>query len=74
MKTIYDILQEEHDQIADLIKQAINDGSKESFYKVKDKIDPHLLGEEKLFYPLLEQKEELSDLVNHAYKDRVLKK
>lgn len=69
MENIYDILREEHDQIADLIEQAINDRSKESFYKVKNKTDPHLLGEEKLFYPLLEQKEELRDLVNHAYKE-----
>jgi hemerythrin-like domain-containing protein len=69
METIYDILREEHDQIADLIEQAKNDRSKESFYRIKNKTDPHLLGEEKLFYPFLEQKEELRDLVNHAYKE-----
>jgi hypothetical protein len=28
-----------------------------------------LAGEEKLFYPVLQQKEELHDLVNHAFEE-----
>jgi hemerythrin-like domain-containing protein len=69
METIYDILKAEHKQVSDLIQQAMRDGSKESFFKVKAKTDPHLLGEEKLFYPLLQKKSELSELVNHTYEE-----
>lgn len=69
METIYDILKAEHKQVSDLIQQAMRDGSKETFFKIKAKTEPHLLGEEKLFYPLLEQKEDLRELVNHAYEE-----
>lgn len=69
METIYDILKAEHDQMADLFQQALLDGSKVSFFKVKLKADPHMMGEERLFYPLLEKKEELSELVSHAYEE-----
>lgn len=69
METIYDILKAEHKQVSDLIQQAMRDGSKETFFKVKAKTDPHLLGEEKLFYPLLEQKDDLHELVSHAYEE-----
>ncbi|HWQ47494.1 MAG TPA: hemerythrin domain-containing protein [Methanosarcina sp.] len=69
METIYDILKAEHKQVSDLIQQAIRDGSKETFFKVKAKTDPHLLGEEKFFYPVLEQKEDLRELVDHAYEE-----
>lgn len=69
MESIYDILSSEHRQVADLLQQALRDGSKETFFKVKAKTDPHLLGEEKLFYPMLQQKEELRNLVNHAYEE-----
>ena len=69
MDTIYDILMTEHKQVADLLQQAMRDGSKETFFKIKAKTDPHLAGEEKLFYPELQQKDELRDLVNHAYEE-----
>lgn len=69
METIYDILKAEHRQVSDLIQQAMLDGSNETFFKIKAKIDHHLLGEEKLFYPLLHQKEDLRELVNHAYEE-----
>jgi hemerythrin-like domain-containing protein len=69
METIYDILKAEHRQVSDLIQQAMRDGSKETFFKVKAKTDPHLQGEEKLLYPLLKEKEDLGELVNHAYEE-----
>lgn len=69
METIYDILKAEHKQVADLIQQAMRDGSKETFFKIKAKTDPHLMGEEKLFYPILEEKSELRELVSHAYEE-----
>ncbi|MGB9940221.1 hemerythrin domain-containing protein [Methanosarcina sp.] len=69
METIYDILKAEHKQVADLIQQAMRDNSKETFFKIKAKTEPHLAGEEKLFYPLLEEKSELRELVDHAYEE-----
>ncbi|WP_269850667.1 hemerythrin domain-containing protein [Methanosarcina horonobensis] len=39
------------------------------FFKIKAKTEPHLLGEEKLFYPILEEKSELRELVSHAYEE-----
>lgn len=69
METIYDILKAEHKQVADLLQQAMRDGSKETFFKIKAKTDPHLMGEEKLFYPVLNEKSELRDLVSHAYEE-----
>lgn len=69
MDTIYDILKAEHKQVSDLIQQALRDGSKDTFFKIKAKTEPHLMGEEKLFYPLLEEKTEMRELVNHAYEE-----
>ncbi|MHC1755457.1 MAG: hemerythrin domain-containing protein [Methanosarcina sp.] len=69
METIYDILIREHKIVADLFQQALRDNSRESLLKIKAETDPHMAGEEKLFYPELEKKEELRDLVNHAYEE-----
>ena len=69
METIYDILKAEHDQVADLLQRALLDGSKVSFVKIRLKTDPHMMGEEQLFYSRLEEKEELRDLVAEAYKE-----
>ena len=67
METIYDLLIAEHKQMTELFQQALNDSSKVSFFKVKLKADPHMMGEEQLFYPRLEEKEELRELISHAY-------
>jgi len=69
METIYDILIREHKMVADLFQQAMRDNSRETLLKIKAETDPHMAGEEKLFYPELEKKEELRDLVNHAYEE-----
>jgi hemerythrin-like domain-containing protein len=69
METIYDILKAEHDQMADLLRQVLQDGSKVSFFKVKLKTDPHMMGEERLFYPVLEKIEGLRELISKAYKE-----
>ena len=69
METIYDILIREHKVVADLFQQALRDNSRETLLKIKAEIDPHMAGEEELFYSVLEQKEELLDLVNHAYEE-----
>jgi hemerythrin-like domain-containing protein len=69
METIYDILKEEHDHMANLFQQALRDGLKVTFFKIKLETDPHMIGEEKFFYPVLEEKEELRDLISEAYKE-----
>jgi hypothetical protein len=67
MDKIYDILSKEHAEVAELIQKATQDNTKNTFNQIKAKLQPHLLGEEDLFYPQLEENEELIDLVNHAY-------
>ncbi len=69
METIYDILSKEHDQVLDLFKEAINDGSKETFLRIKAELDPHLQGEEKLFYPVLKEKKEARESVLEGYEE-----
>ena len=69
METIYDILKEEHEQMSDLLRQALQDGSKVSFFKVKLKADPHMMGEERIFYPVLEEINELRELMSQAHKE-----
>lgn len=69
METIYDILMKEHNLVADLLQQAMRDNSKDTLLKIKAETDPHMAGEEKLFYPELEKKEELRELVSHAYEE-----
>lgn len=69
METIYDILMKEHNLVADLFQQALRDNSRDTLLKIKAETDPHMAGEEKLFYSELEKKEELRELVNHALEE-----
>jgi len=67
MKTIYDVLSSEHKLVLDMFEEAVSSGSKEVLFRIKAEIDPHMVGEEKLYYPLLEEKEESRDLARKAY-------
>jgi hemerythrin superfamily protein len=67
MDKIYDILIKEHREVAELLQKAMNDNTKETFRCIRTMLEPHLYGEEELFYPELEESSELVDLVNHAY-------
>lgn len=67
METIYDILSKEHDLILNMFEKAMKSGSKESLFRIKFEIDPHMAGEEKLFYPLLEEKELSREIARKAY-------
>lgn len=69
METIYNILIKEHDQVLDLFEEAINNGSKETFLKIKAELDPHLQGEEKLLYPVLKEKKEARESVLEGYEE-----
>ena len=67
METIYNILSQEHRIVLGMFEEAITHGSKEALFRIKAEIDPHMAGEEKLYYPLLEEKEESRDIARRAY-------
>jgi len=67
METIYDILSKEHQVILGMVEEAMNTGSKAALFRIKVEIDPHMAGEEKFFYPRLEDKEESIDIARKAY-------
>ena len=62
MDTIYDVLSKEHVQVLYLFKETMSNDSKENFFKIKKELDPHLEGEEKVFYPVLKEKEEVREV------------
>jgi hemerythrin-like domain-containing protein len=67
METIYDILSKEHQIVLGMFEEAIDTGSKAALFRIKAEIDPHMAGEEKFFYPRLEEKEESIDIARKAY-------
>jgi iron-sulfur cluster repair protein YtfE (RIC family) len=67
METIYDVLSQEHKRVLGMLEEAMSSGSKEVLFRIKAEIDPHMEGEEKLCYPLLEEKEESRDIARKAY-------
>lgn len=50
-----------------MFEEAMRSGSKEVLFRIKAEIDPPMAGEEKLYYPLLEEKEESCDIARKAY-------
>ena len=67
METIYDILSKEHQIVLGMFEEAIDTGSKAALFRIKAEIDPHMAGEEKFFYPRLEEKEESIGIARKAY-------
>lgn len=67
METIYDILSKEHKLVLCMFEETAGSISKEALFRIKVEIDPHMAGEEKLYYPLLEEKEESSDAARKAH-------
>lgn len=67
METIYDILSQEHKLVLSMFEEAMGSGSKEVLFRIKAEIDPHMAGEEKLYYPLLKEHEESRDIARKAY-------
>ncbi|MGB9929034.1 MAG: hemerythrin domain-containing protein [Methanosarcina sp.] len=66
MDTIYDILSKEHQILIGMFNEAMITGSKEALFRIKAEIDPHMAGEEKFFYPRLEEKEESEGIAHKA--------
>ena len=69
METLYDRLIQEHQMVADLFQQALRDNSKQTLLKIRQMLEPHMAGEEKIFYPKLEEKKDLKELAEHAYEE-----
>ncbi len=67
METIYNILSQEHRIVLGMVEEALTRASKEALFRIKAEIDPHMAGEEKLYYPLLEENEESRDIARKAY-------
>lgn len=67
METIYDVLSKEHKTVLNMFEEATGSDSKEVLFRIKAEIDSHMAGEEKLYYPLLEEKEESCDIARKAY-------
>lgn len=67
METIYGILSKEHKVVLGMFEEAMISGSKEALFRIKAEIDPHMAGEEKLYYPLLEENEDSRDIARKVY-------
>ncbi|MEW6128738.1 MAG: hemerythrin domain-containing protein [Acidobacteriota bacterium] len=68
-----ELLTEDHEKVAELFSQ-LEDSESESarlnlFGKIKTELETHTHIEETLFYPMLEDYEELQDLITQAYEE-----
>lgn len=73
MDTILDTLHQQHEMVKQMfekIESSEDNAEKEKlFMELKNNLVPHMKGEEKLFYPFLEDKEESKDDVFHGYEE-----
>lgn len=73
MASILDILHQQHEMVKEMfekIESIENDAQKEKmFTELKNNLVPHMKGEEKLFYTVLEEKEEYKENVLHGYEE-----
>jgi len=69
MEKIYDILKQEHERVMQLFDEAISSNSKDVFMQLKSELDIHMTGEEKLYYPQLENKKEASEVALEGYEE-----
>ncbi len=69
MDKIYDILKQEHVKVMQLFDEAISKESKDVFMQLKSELDIHMEGEEKLYYPQLENKKEATEVALEGYEE-----
>ncbi|HSR12240.1 MAG TPA: hemerythrin domain-containing protein [Thermodesulfobacteriota bacterium] len=73
--TLFDLLQQDHRKVIDLFDQLEEDGEMEMdsrgdlFAQIEEELDIHMQGEERFFYPALEQSEEGRDKVLEGYEE-----
>lgn len=57
MAGLFDMLKQDHQEVTDMLEQAIESKDPSQFPKVKKMLDVHMEGEEKFFYPILRNKD-----------------
>jgi iron-sulfur cluster repair protein YtfE (RIC family) len=74
--SIYDILKMEHKDVRKLFKQIVDDQRYQDdiYMQIKNALTLHMAGEEKLFYPRLENNAETRTLTLESYEEHVLGK
>jgi Hemerythrin HHE cation binding domain len=72
-KDLYGLLKEDHEKLKDLFSQIEEEGEMEArqdlFSQIEEELDVHMEGEEKYFYPPLEEDEEARKMVLEAYEE-----
>jgi hypothetical protein len=73
MAKILDTLHQQHEMVKQMFKKiesSEDNAQKEKlFTELKNNLVPHMKGEEKLFYPLLEDKDKYKEEVLHGYEE-----
>jgi iron-sulfur cluster repair protein YtfE (RIC family) len=69
METIYEVLKNEHDEVLNLFEEALSSGSKDTFNRIKSELQPHLAGEEEVYYPIIKEKHELREITLEAFEE-----
>jgi hemerythrin superfamily protein len=69
--TIYELLKEDHKNVKKLFKEILDEEQfkKNIFSQIKEELTVHMEGEEKLFYPKLENDDETHQMVLEAYEE-----
>jgi len=57
MAELFNMLKQDHQEVTDMLEQAIESKDPSQFPKVKKMLDVHMEGEEKFFYPILKNKD-----------------
>ncbi len=68
---LFSLLKEDHDKVKDLFEQIV-DGEGESeniFSEIREELETHMEGEEKFFYPALEESDETREKVFESYEE-----
>ncbi len=75
-KNIYDLLKQDHKDVKKLFKQILDEQRYQDnvYSEIKNALTVHMAGEEKLFYPRLENNDETRQLILESYEEHDLGK
>ncbi len=69
---LFDLLKQDHEKVKDLFEE-IEDGDMEAqedlFSQIQEELEMHMEGEEKFFYPALEESEDTKEKVLESYEE-----
>lgn len=70
---LFELLKQDHDKVKDLFEEIEEDGEMEAqedlFSQIQEELEMHMEGEEKFFYPVLEEAEETKEKVLESYEE-----